>query len=111
MGDFPSFHTVSAAGAPVTDRPGSKGTRRSASKADVVLPKLHSVSEVAEMFGRQPRTIRSWMDAGLLPRVKVGNAVFIPAEALANMVADAVAKAAKKPSRAKVSKRTSKNTP
>lgn len=42
------------------------------------MPRLHAVSEVAEMFGRAPRTIRSWIARGLLAPIKVGNAVFIP---------------------------------
>lgn len=43
-----------------------------------LLPRLHAVSDVAEMFGRAPRTIRSWIARGLLAPIKVGNAVFIP---------------------------------
>lgn len=42
------------------------------------MPRLHAVSDVAEMFGRAPRTIRSWIARGLLTPIKVGNAVFIP---------------------------------
>ena len=37
-----------------------------------------SIADVAEMFGRSPRTIRSWITRGILKPVKVGNAVFIP---------------------------------
>ena len=80
------------------------------SKPDPVVPKLYTVAKVAEMFDRKPRTVRSWISAGLLPRVKVGNAVFIPAEALAKMVAAAVAKSAKKQRRSKVIRRSAKNT-
>jgi excisionase family DNA binding protein len=43
-----------------------------------VLPQMFSIAEVAEMFGRAPRTIRSWIERGLLKPVKVGNSVFIP---------------------------------
>lgn len=42
------------------------------------LPRMHSVAEIAEMFGRAPRTIRSWIGRGLFQPVKMGNAVFIP---------------------------------
>lgn len=42
------------------------------------LPRLYAVSDLAEMFGRAPRTIRSWIARGLLAPIKVGNAVFIP---------------------------------
>lgn len=42
------------------------------------LPRMYSIAEIAEMFGRAPRTIRSWIDDGRLRAVKVGNAVFIP---------------------------------
>ena len=40
-------------------------------------PRFYSMAEVAEMFGRKPRTIRHWIALGLLKRTKVGNAVFI----------------------------------
>jgi len=39
---------------------------------------MRSVAEVAEMFGRAPRTIRSWLARGLMRPIKVGRAVFIP---------------------------------
>jgi hypothetical protein len=42
------------------------------------LPRLFSMAEVATMFGRAPRTIRSWIARGLLKPIKIGNAVFIP---------------------------------
>ena len=42
------------------------------------LPRMRSVADVAEMFGRSPRTIRSWIARGIFNPVKVGNAVFIP---------------------------------
>jgi hypothetical protein len=42
------------------------------------LPRMFSMAEVATMFGRAPRTIRSWIARGLLKPIKVGNAVFIP---------------------------------
>jgi hypothetical protein len=41
------------------------------------LPRLHSVAEVATMFGRAPRTIRGWIARGLLKATKIGNSVFI----------------------------------
>jgi uncharacterized protein YjcR len=41
-------------------------------------PRLFSVAEIATMFGRAPRTIRSWIARELFQPVKVGNAVFIP---------------------------------
>jgi excisionase family DNA binding protein len=39
---------------------------------------MRSVAEVAEMFGRAPRTIRTWIARGLVRPIKVGGAVFIP---------------------------------
>lgn len=42
------------------------------------LPRMYSITEIAEMFGRAPRTIRSWIADGRLGAIKVGNAVFIP---------------------------------
>src|ERR1035437_9493865 len=42
------------------------------------LPRMFPIAEIAEMFGRAPRQIRSWIADGRLQVVKVGNAVFIP---------------------------------
>jgi excisionase family DNA binding protein len=42
------------------------------------LPRMFSIAEIAEMFGRAPRTIRSWIADGRLQAVKIGHAVFIP---------------------------------
>jgi hypothetical protein len=42
------------------------------------LPRMLSIAEVGEIFNREPRTIRDWIDRGLISRVKVGNSVFIP---------------------------------
>ena len=42
------------------------------------LPRMFTMAEIAEMFGRAPRTIRSWIADGRLQAVKVGNAVFVP---------------------------------
>jgi excisionase family DNA binding protein len=37
-----------------------------------------STADVAEVFGRSPRTIRDWVARGLLQPVRVGRSVFIP---------------------------------
>ncbi len=42
------------------------------------LPQMLTVAEVGDMFGRAPRTIRSWIKKGHLRGVRIGNAVFIP---------------------------------
>jgi helix-turn-helix protein len=42
------------------------------------LPRMLSIADLAEMFGRAPRTIRSWIARGIFAPIKVGNAVFIP---------------------------------
>ena len=42
------------------------------------LDRMMSVTKVAEIFGRAPRTIRSWISRGVFAPIKVGNAVFIP---------------------------------
>lgn len=42
------------------------------------LPRMLSIADVAEMFGRSPRTIRSWIARDIFDPIKVGNAVFIP---------------------------------
>ena len=38
---------------------------------------VFSIAEVAELFGRSPRTIRDWIARGLLRPVRVGRSVFI----------------------------------
>ena len=50
------------------------------------LPQMLSVAEVAEIFGRAPRTIRSWIARGLFQPVKVGHAVFIPETQIGTML-------------------------
>jgi excisionase family DNA binding protein len=42
------------------------------------LPRMYPIAEVAEMFGRAPRTIRNWIAHGRLQSIKIGNAVFVP---------------------------------
>ena len=44
------------------------------------LPRMLSIADVADIFGRAPRTIRSWITRGIFEPIKVGNAVFIPQE-------------------------------
>jgi excisionase family DNA binding protein len=61
------------------------------------VPEVFTIAKVAEMFGRQPRTVRSWIADGLLPHLKIGRSVFVPADALAKMVANAATKAIRKP--------------
>ena len=39
-----------------------------------------SVADVAEIFGRASRTVRSWTARGIFQPIKVGNSVFIPQE-------------------------------
>jgi excisionase family DNA binding protein len=63
------------------------------------VPQVFTIAEVADMFGRKPRTVRGWIADGLLPHLKVGRSVFVPADALAKMVADAAARTTRKPQR------------
>lgn len=42
------------------------------------LDRMMSSAQVAEIFGRAPRTVRSWIKRGLLRPVRVGRSVFIP---------------------------------
>jgi excisionase family DNA binding protein len=44
------------------------------------LPELLSISQVAEIFNRSPRTIRSWVRAGYLHPVRIGRTVFFRAD-------------------------------
>ena len=74
------------------------------SRGDV--PEVLTIAQVADMFGRKPRTVRSWIADGLLPHLKIGRSVFVPADALAEMVANAATKAVRKPPKTAVAKAT-----
>jgi Helix-turn-helix domain len=50
------------------------------------LAQRFHVAEVAASFGVRPRTVRSWIEKGLLEREKVGNAVFIRADQIEAML-------------------------
>jgi hypothetical protein len=50
------------------------------------LPQRFRVAAVAASFGVRPRTVRSWIEKGLLEREKVGNAVFIRADQIEAML-------------------------
>jgi excisionase family DNA binding protein len=48
------------------------------------LPRLRllSIAEVADIFGRSPRTVRLWLKQGRLPIVRIGRAPFVPETAI-----------------------------
>lgn len=50
---------------------------RSLTASNCPAQQMLSTSEVAELFGRSPRTIRDWIARGLLRPVRVGRSVFI----------------------------------
>ena len=50
------------------------------------LPQRFHIAEVAESFGVRPRTVRSWIEKGLLEREKIGNSVFIRADQIEAML-------------------------
>ena len=45
-------------------------------------PEVYSIREVAEIFGRTERTIRSWVKAGHLQRGGFGNTIFFSRAAI-----------------------------
>ncbi len=45
-------------------------------------PEVYSLREVAKIFGRSERTIRTWVRAGRLQRGGFGNAVFFTRKAI-----------------------------
>ena len=49
--------------------------------------KLLSVTQAAEILGVRESTIRAWLLRRVLPRVKCGRAVRIPAQAIEDFVA------------------------
>jgi hypothetical protein len=58
-----------------------------ATSAPGVLRRRFRIAQVAEAFGCAPRTVRSWIEKGLLGREKVGNAVFIREDQIEAMLA------------------------
>jgi hypothetical protein len=72
------------------------------------LRRRFRIGEVAAAFGCAPRTIRSWIEKGLLEREKVGNAVFIREDQIEAMLLGSARK--KNRSNIKHKNRHSKNT-
>ena len=60
--------------------------RRAAPAPPAALRRRFRIAQVAEAYGCQPRTVRSWIEKGLLEREKIGNAVFIREDQLEAMV-------------------------
>jgi excisionase family DNA binding protein len=50
------------------------------------MQRLLTVTEAAEALALRPATIRAWLMRRTLPRVRVGRAVRIPAEAIAQFI-------------------------
>lgn len=74
-----------------------------------VLRRRFRIAQVAEAFGCAPRTVRSWIEKGLLEREKIGNAVFIREDQIEAMLLAAVQK--KNMSNIKHKSQRSKNAP
>jgi hypothetical protein len=74
-----------------------------------VLRRRFRIAQVAEAFGCAPRTVRSWIEKGLLEREKIGNAVFIREDQIEAMLLRAVQK--KNMSNIKHKSQRSKNAP
>ena len=74
------------------DRAATQSARAPTSKQVIpvaspeALPRRFRIGQVAEAFGCAPRTVRSWIEKGLLEREKVGNAVFIREDQIEAMV-------------------------
>ena len=66
------------------DQATSAATAQAASASG--LPQRFHIAEVAESFGVRPRTVRSWIEKGLLEREKIGNSVFIRADQIEAML-------------------------
>ena len=45
-----------------------------------------TTTEAARIFGVSPRTLRKYVDRGLLPGIRLGRRVFIPVEALRRLL-------------------------
>lgn len=63
----------------------AKPKRAAPAPPEALRPRFR-IAQVAEAYGCQPRTVRSWIEKGLLEREKIGNAVFIREDQLEAMV-------------------------
>lgn len=61
------------------------------------LPALLSTAEIAEQFGRSPRTMRRWIRCGYLVPVRVGGAVFFRVEDLRQLIVERLIASISKP--------------
>jgi uncharacterized protein YjcR len=73
-----------------------------------VLRRRFRIAQVAEAFGCAPRTVRSWIEKGLLERENIGNAVFIREDQIEAMLLASTRR--EKASNLKHKYRISKNT-
>jgi len=85
-----------------------QASRHEASSADTPasatetepLPGLLSTAEIAERFGRSPRTMRRWVERGYLVPVRVGGAVFFRVEDVRELIVERLVASISKPNAA-----------
>jgi uncharacterized protein YjcR len=82
--------------------------KRAAPAPPEALRRRFRIAQVAEAFGCAPRTVRSWIEKGLLGREKVGNAVFIREDQIEAMLLGPARE--KNGNKIKHTRRASKNT-
>jgi excisionase family DNA binding protein len=51
---------------------------------------LVTIAEAGRLFGRDNRTIRRWLQKGLLPAVRIGRSAFIPADEVSALISEAL---------------------
>ena len=52
--------------------------------ASAPAPRFYSVRELADIFGRSPRTVRGWLQSGKLSCVMIGKTRFVSAAVIEN---------------------------
>jgi excisionase family DNA binding protein len=66
------------------------GLPRPKDNSATALPTLLTIADVGRMFGRDDRTIRRWIQKGLLPAVRVGRSAFISSDEVRALISAAI---------------------
>jgi excisionase family DNA binding protein len=66
-----------------TALPPEQGTKRDPAGESRIA---YTVAQVAHLLGKHPNTVYGWVEAGKLPSKRIGNTIYIPKWALADLL-------------------------